>query len=311
LVVIAIIGILVSLLLPAVQAAREAARRLQCANNLKQMGLGALGHYDVQRCFPTGGWGWNYTGDPNQGFGKNQPGGFCYNVLPFIEEQALHDMGKGTDDATRRAQGALREGIPVAVFICPSRRSARPYQNRYPAGFDAFYTNINWPNLLSKTDYAFNLGDGTDPSGGSHCGFGGTPYDPPTLSLSGCSGVVFQMSQVDMADIQDGTTHTLLVAEKYLRPEEYETGADGDDDQSPYVGPDHDVYRGTGLGYQPLQDTPGYVGTSYEFGSAHSGVFQSVFCDGSVHSLAYDIDPTTFKYLGHRKDGHIISASAY
>ena len=311
LVVIAIIGILVSLLLPAVQAAREAARRLQCANNLKQMGLGALNHYEVQHCFPSGGWGWDYTGDPTQGFGKNQPGGFFYNILPFIEESVLHDMGTGTDDAARRAQGAVREGIPVAMFICPSRRSARGYQNYYRANSQTgFFKNINWPTLLSKTDYAVNIGDGTDPSGGNHCGIGGTTYDPPSFSLSSCSGVIFQMSQVGMADIQDGTTNTLLVAEKYLPPDDYEVGSAGDDDQSPYIGPDIDVYRLTSPLFSPLQDTPGNY--AYEqFGSAHSGAFQAVFCDGSVHSLAYDIDPTTFKYLGHRKDGHVINASAY
>ena len=86
LVVIAIIGVLVGLLLPAVQAAREAARRTQCLNQIKEMTLGCINHHDTQGHFPTGGWGWNLVGDPDRGFGEDQPGGWIYNILPFIEE---------------------------------------------------------------------------------------------------------------------------------------------------------------------------------------------------------------------------------
>src|SRR6476646_4881676 len=95
LVVIAIIGVLVALLLPAVQAAREAARRMHCQNNLKQIGLGWHQHTDTHGHLPTGGWGWGWVGDADQGAGINQTGSWPFNILPFIEQKAIYDMSGG------------------------------------------------------------------------------------------------------------------------------------------------------------------------------------------------------------------------
>ena len=105
LVVIAIIGILVARLLPAIQAAREAARRSQCKNNIKNIVLGCLLHADTHKFLPSGGSGRKWSADPNQGYGESQPGSWAYTILTYIEESALHDLGKG---ASTRSNGTLR-----------------------------------------------------------------------------------------------------------------------------------------------------------------------------------------------------------
>src|SRR6476619_1009249 len=131
LVVIAIIGILVALLLPAVQAAREAARRAECQNHLKQIGIAFLNHENTRRILPGAGWSCFYVGDPLCGSGRSQPGGWMYQVLPYIEEQALYDLPGDGDKIKILAQqnnGAVTlQQTPVATFNCPSRRPAKAY----------------------------------------------------------------------------------------------------------------------------------------------------------------------------------------
>src|SRR5215469_8840286 len=89
LVVITIIGILIALLLPAINAAREAARRFSCSNNLKQMGIAVSNHLSAYKCLPTGGWGWDWIGDPNRGFGRRQPGDWAFCLLPWMEHKEM------------------------------------------------------------------------------------------------------------------------------------------------------------------------------------------------------------------------------
>src|SRR5262245_57451163 len=127
LVVIAIIGVLVALLLPAVQAAREAARRTQCSNQLRQLALAFHNHHGAHQHLPTGGWHFAWLGYPDYGYGKDQPGGWMYNILPFIEQQAIRDIGRGATGAAAKAATAKRVQSPFEGMTCPSRRRANVY----------------------------------------------------------------------------------------------------------------------------------------------------------------------------------------
>jgi len=183
LVVIAIIGILVALLLPAVQAAREAARSAHCKNNLKQLGAGCLLHESRHGWFPTGGWGPGWTGEPQMGFGKDQPGGWHYNVLPFIEQEGLYQLGADSlqDPLLAKDERKQRAQTPVKYFNCPTRRDATLYPYRFrplpnpsplhPIGVapDNAYANIDPPSQVARSDYAACSGSRGWPTPANGC----------------------------------------------------------------------------------------------------------------------------------------------
>src|SRR5262245_23896057 len=125
LVVLAILGGLLSLLLPAVQAARESSRKNTCQNNVKRISLALLNHQDAQQSFPFGGWGHEWVGVPGRGSGRSQPGGWIYSLLPFLEQTDLHDLGLNLEGSAADEAYSRRLITPLAVFNCPTRRVLR------------------------------------------------------------------------------------------------------------------------------------------------------------------------------------------
>lgn len=310
LVVIAIIGILVSLLLPAVQSAREAARMTQCKNNMKQMSLGSLQHLTAQGHFPSGGWSFQWTGDTDRGFGEDQPGSWVYNLLPFVEQVALHslpsDGDRATITATQKAGALKMDKTPLPTFNCPSRRRPALYPNNHPSSYTLI--NVDRSSPVAKTDYAANGGTLTP----CPCQMATSlaqadapfPWEPQTR---GNTGIVSQRSTTKPAMMRDGASNTIMFGEKYLSPDDYESGLSGADDHSMYMGYDQDTIRWAyGIAGQVLaRDRAGY--SIDGFGSAHSAAAMFAMCDGSVQSINYSIAHQTFVDLCHRSDGRAVS----
>jgi prepilin-type N-terminal cleavage/methylation domain-containing protein/prepilin-type processing-associated H-X9-DG protein len=328
LVVIAIIALLMALLLPAVQSVRETARRTQCANNLKQLGAGALQHVSSHGYYPSGGWGCYWGGDPDCGFGPTQPGGWIYNLLPYIDQLPLWELGSGQTSAQKKALAVTVFATPLALLNCPSRRSA----TTYPCVSSFAVYNCGSIPLAAKTDYAASVGgsptstahvvyyegprNGTDtrapiPDGVSNpwaSHGGGNAYTGSRIAMQSLrSGVSYLLSRVEPASITDGTSSTYLIGEKYLNPDSYTTLGNWTDNRGMYQGEDADTcgWSVNGSDYDrlaPTQDRPG-LNRDYAFGSCHSGSLQMVFCDGSVRPVPYEIDKVLHSRLGNRKDG--------
>jgi prepilin-type N-terminal cleavage/methylation domain-containing protein/prepilin-type processing-associated H-X9-DG protein len=312
LVVIAIIGILVALLLPAIQAAREAARRTQCQNHLKQIGLAFQNHVDAQGHMPTGGWGGSWVGDPDRGYGVLQPGGWIYNILPYIEQGNIRNLGQGLTGAEREQQLALRDSMPIDTMNCPSRRAAIPYPNDTTVR----PRNSGLSSFFARSDYAANAGTMRDverPYYGGPVSIEDVKIGKWFAPTADCfSGITFSVSKIRLSQIVDGTSNTYAVGERSLDPLHYETGWLHSNDYSMYSGAQDDILRSAYLpsnyaspnanpGYVPFQDTPGAEFGNY-FGSVHPGGCHFGFCDGSVRTVAYDVDPLIHWQAAHRED---------
>ncbi len=279
LVVITIIGILIALLLPAVQSAREAARRLQCTNHLKQIALAFHNYQATWSVLPDAGKDRDKDNNPKTPCGGCCDGvnrgewNFFYQIMPYIEQNNLYD--EPNDNTVYRT--------PVPLYYCPSRRRAA----RYPTDSGG-----------ARSDYAASSGDKTINHGNvrSNGVIVVRTCDPP----------------VDFAMIRDGTSNTLMLGEKLLHPDWF--GRCGGDNEN-YVnsGVDQDHVRNalplntTGTLGPPIPDSQAPAGESalwlQRFGSSHSGGFNGAMADGSVRSVSYSIDPETFRRLCVRNDG--------
>lgn len=321
LVVLAIIGILVALLLPAVQAAREAARRTQCRNHLKQLSLAFLNHESVLGFLPTGGWAqkgttWAWGGVPGRGFGLKQPGGWGYTTLPFLEQEALFDLGNGALGDAFLEAGARRLATALPVHYCPSRRAAQTYPNTWVRLKPYVHYGTTRPAMVAKTDYAANLGDRNISWGGSRAPWTLAEADDPNIfdfdsvfveSRSFHSGISFSYSRLELREIPDGGSRTYMIGEKHLDPLMYENGNSHGDDGTVYACHNSDTHRSTHSRFPPQQDgnPPGTKDNYGGFGSAHPGGFHMAMCDGSVRDVSYSIDASIHQALGTRSGGEL------
>jgi prepilin-type N-terminal cleavage/methylation domain-containing protein len=242
LVVIAIITLLVQLLLPAIQAARERARKTQCQNHLKQLGVAAQLHVDAYKYFPTGGWSDAFVADPGRGYGRDQPGSWLFSLLDYMEESPLRAAGGERVDDSPLGPGltALYQSAPT-IFYCPSRRRAQAYPfKRAGNGHWTLHAGQGILQLaaVTKCDYAVNSGDAiysaADPFDDEQemwtpKSYGSLKTDPQQWTDTTNSqnsyfqnGVSYYRSEVKPARILDGLSKTYFCGEKFLAPEFYD-----------------------------------------------------------------------------------------
>ncbi len=346
LVVIAIIGILVALLLPAVNAAREAARRTQCLNQVRQIGLSILNHESAVSTFPGGG-SVPLVSDVSPLLSSAAPRKlsadkqwFCwaFQILPYLEEGAVSELPTSQSIASTR----------VSVYFCPSRRAPTlapasvtghefdawlmDYAALQPIPVPPQIPQATYDNAISIRPNGFSL------AVNSEYAFWGasvkTPNDriPPKSSdprYLGYNGTIVRAryfyengptappvdrgsdSPVSSRKVRDGMSKTALVAEKYVQLRNYAGERDPADDRGWSDGWDYDTVR---LAICPPfrdQKEAFAVGTvrSIALGSAHAGGFNCVYGDGAVHFLSFQIDPIMLNRIAHRRDGQLIEES--
>jgi prepilin-type N-terminal cleavage/methylation domain-containing protein/prepilin-type processing-associated H-X9-DG protein len=282
LVVITIIGVLVGLLLPAIQVARESARRTSCANHLKQLGLALQQHVGVHQAFPPGARIHKQAG----GLGIS----WCVIVLPYLEQSELFERIAPTKEGGAKN---IRAGYTLLVdeFVCPSEDP----QNDTPDTFK--YANY---------------------SAVSGAGRNGEIHSPGTPICGGyySDGVLYPDSNTTTADITDGTTHTLALGERsYVGFKEWTNGTEhflggicvGSAKNIKYPVNASPYTLEAGFYIADPNAPAGYpkkmLLNDLYFGSKHPGGAQFAFADGSVHLLSDHIDFTIYQDLATRHGG--------
>ena len=275
LVVIAIIGILIALLLPAVQAAREAARRMQCSNNLKQIGLAVHMFHELKQEIPYTRYDTRET--------------WAVILWPWLEQQAMFDRWQMGKNYYQQREDVRT--VSIKAYFCPTRRSP----GTPPASIaNDIKQNTSGPHVPGGLgDYAACCGD---PSGridyfpGMNIPEG---YGPANGAFR------YKGDPLRFADITDGLSKTIFIGEKHIPNHKFGYYPDS----SIYNGDHASAFKQLGVG-APLAKAPTGSGG---FGSYHPGICQFVLGDGSVQAVNVWIDATTLGYLANRHDGELIS----
>lgn len=335
LVVIAIIGILVSLLLPAVQAARESARRMQCVNNLRQLGLACHNYESTERAFPTAGGSVSEFLDaasqsgPLHGY---EYASWMYQVLPYLEEQNLYDLreGGGTGDVGFTDTGLA--DTPVSAFNCPSREgrfgilNADLFRFGDYAGVMASHCDVGWTGFAWEGNQ-----DPRESSQGTEEELVWTGIIARGGHTNLSSGKVFKFGRVGFNRITDGSSNTILLAEKAVSADRYTIPRNSPfqwwEIRGYYSAADWPTMRIFGartVESSPYETVPvlndtqerpddfnsaGSLKVEKGFGSAHPGVFLAVFGDASTKALSLDTDLLLLDQLGKRADGFPVDGS--
>jgi len=322
LVVIAIIGILVALLLPAIQAAREAARRTECGNNLKQYGLALQNYHDTYKCFPMAGNNWN--NHPRVGW---QP-----RILPFAEQAELWDQAALGNSMNWNETGPGRTWYHDMASPLGTNRRCRqiqvPYARCPSDGADSLERDGNWVSA----NYGGNLGSQRRTSANGSCNIYDTArvhydYDRGRWNhgngwwkreISGMFGRLIHRQSIKLADVQDGTSTTIFVGEIIPKCIDHTGGWW-------YFNGAANAHTGTGVPINTMTtcatsqadaQNRGYAypqcyaknnwNLSWGFRSYHPGGAQFLFVDGTVHLLSESIDYRTYQRLGGRAEGETV-----
>jgi prepilin-type N-terminal cleavage/methylation domain-containing protein len=287
LVVIAILSVLVALLVPAVQKVREAAARIQCTNNLKQIGLATHSFHDTNK-FLVPAWIGDNSQDPD-GWAT-----WAVLLLPFLEQNNVYQLWDIRYPASKQTAAAYQQQLPV--YHCPSR--------------PAFVLSVNdfTPVGGGLSDYGACFG--TDANNANSNGAIIPTRHLMSVDASGQPIVATWRGQFGLLGIIDGTSNTLLFGEKHIRPNSLRGK---NEDRSIFGGQNNSVRRMAGHGangdLRPLRAPEDQTGANANtsFGGPHSGVCQFVFADGTVRAVPLSVSLQTLTYLIVRNDGQVVN----
>jgi len=321
LVVIAIIGILIGMLLPAVQQVREAARRTECLNNLRQIGLAAINFESANMNFPTMG-GFHNDFRYNRYLNLGQPAGegwsWVWQVLPFMEQQNMASLRSTLRSNVRH------EEATIPALSCPSRGPRIWGLSSSPGDFFncADYSAVSWGSGFGASPDGFVTGRRI--ADAEFVGVIGLGVE--AIEDEDSSAITYRKaSPITFGSISDGSSNTILFGEKSCHAQKYNGIARSGisaigDDQGMFGQPKNGTNFCRWMGIRPLGDneitmrrtqsleqTETFDQNERDFGSAHPGVFGSVFADGSTHSLNLDVSQSTYWAAGFRNDGFVLN----